>query len=849
MSTRKRSDDDFDREVRAHIEIETERLIDEGMAPDAARVAARRRFGNVTGARERFYEARRLLWVDHLLQDLRCAARNMRRYPVSSLVAVLSLAAGIGATTVTLTIRDVIFRKPPPLYQHPEQLSKIQIGSPTSPIMPIGNAVPIALYQGWRETVGPSMAAYTSLGSQEIRTGDRTASAPLRAVTPELFDVIGVAPSLGASFSASTTTASGPPPVILSHRVWQELFDQRTDAIGRVFWINDEAHTVIGVMPERFWFSDMDSPIWTTLDPRTLAPDARLGVVVRRPAGASHAALEARLQSGLADYAQQLPAGQRQLALRASGLEGTPIGHQMSFILPYVLGTAVLLTLLIACANVAILMIAQWTAREHEIAIRASIGATRGRIVRSLLTESVLAAVCSGILGVCATFALRGWIVRNGGNIGLYDLSIDMRILVQTAVIALLTGVAAGVAPALYETRRLHTNPLRTIATSDRTRQRWRHTLVVFEIAVTIALLVVTATMIDGYWRTRHRQMGFRTGPLLTLRVDNRNGARTRQVVDALASIPGVAAASASTQIPTAAGGTRQPVAAQATGGEPVTARHGEIGQGFFATLDVPMRAGRSFSADESSAGRTAIVNETLARQLFQDRDPVGARLWIANVPHDIVGVVADYATSPLHAASPEPRVFVPLAPDSKNVTRMTFLVRAKGDPAALVQTVRSEVRKVAAGTVVGSVETVDQVIDIGSQEMLVATAPLFPLVTIGMLLTMAGIYGVLAFAIARRSRELAVRVAVGATARDVVTLVTAHTVRLIATGSALGLLLMFGLARVVRAGGGAGSIWDPGLYSFLVPVVVVVVVGAVATWIPSRRALKIDPVVLLRTP
>ena len=234
MSTRKRPGDDFDREIRAHIEIETERLIDEGMAPDAARVAARRRFGNATVARERFYEAGRLLWLDHLLQDLRCAARNMRRYPVSSLVAVLSLAAGIGATTVTLTVRDVIFRKPPPLYQHPEQLSRIQIGSPTSPIMPIGNLVPVALYDRWRDTIGPSLAGYASLSLGEIRTGDRTGSVPLRAVTPELFGVIGVAPSLGASFSASATTVSGPPPVVLSHRVWQELFDQRPDAIGRV---------------------------------------------------------------------------------------------------------------------------------------------------------------------------------------------------------------------------------------------------------------------------------------------------------------------------------------------------------------------------------------------------------------------------------------------------------------------------------------------------------------------------------------------------------------------------------------------------------------------------------------
>jgi putative ABC transport system permease protein len=849
MSTRKRSDEDFGREVRAHIEIETERLIAEGLTPDAARIAARRRFGNVTLARERFYEAGRLLWIDHLIQDLRCAARNMRRYPVASLVAVLSLAAGIGATTVTLTIRDVIFRKPPPLYQHPEQLSKIQLGSPASPIMPVGNPVPVALYQRWREAIGPAMAAYTSLGAREIRTGDRTASVPVRAVTPELFSVLGVAPSPGASFSASPTSVSGPPPVILSARAWQELFDRNPDAIGRVVWIDDEAHTVIGVMPERFWFSDMDSPIWASLEPRTLASDARVGVVVRRPADVTHAMLESRLQGGLADYAQHLPAGERQLAVRASGLEGTPIGHQMSFVLPYVLGTAVLLTLLIACANVAILMIAQWTAREHEIAIRASIGASRGRIVRSLLTEAVLVSVCGGILGVCATFALRGWIVRNGGNITFYDLAIDMRILLQTAVIALVTGVAAGVAPALYETRRLHTNPLRTIATSDRIRQRWRHALVVFEIAVTIALLVVTSTMIDGYWRTSHGQMGFSTTPLLTLHVDNQNGVRVRQVVDTLAAIPGVAAASASTLIPTAASGSRQPVAAQATGGEPITARRGEIDPGFFATLGVPIRAGRAFSGIDSNAGRTAIVNETLARQFFQGRDPIGARLWIANVPHDIVGVVADFASDPLRATLPEPRVFVPLAPDSKNVTRMAFLVRAEGDPAAFVQTVRGAARKVAAGTIVGSVETVDQAIDGMSREMMVGTAPLFPLVTIGLMLTMAGIYGVLAFAIARRSRELAVRVAVGASASDVVRLVTAHTARLIAVGSAVGLLLMFALARLVRSGGGAGSIWDPALYSFVLPVVVVVAVGAIATWIPSRRALKIDPVVLLRTP
>jgi len=842
MSTRKQSDEDFDREIRAHIELETERLIDEGMPPDEARLAARRRFGNVTVARERFYESGRLLWFDQLLQDVRCAARNMRRYPVASLVAILSLAAGIGATTVTLTIRNVIFRKPPPTYQQPEQLSKVQVASPENPLRPVGNPVPVALYARWRETIGPSMAAYTSLGERTVRTDDRTEVVRLRAVTPALLGVLGVTPSLGLSFPASATASSGPPSAILSHRVWQQLFDQRQDAIGRVLWIDDQPHTVIGVMPERFWFSDMDSPIWTALDPRTLPAEATLGVVVRRPAGVTPAMLDARLQSGLTDYAQHLPAGQRRLAVHVSGLEGTPLGQQISFVLPYVLGTSVLLTLLIACANVAILMIAQWTAREHEIAIRASIGATRGRIVRSLLTESVLVAACGGVLGVCATFALRGWIVQRGGNIAFYDLAIDMRVLLQTAVVALLTGVAAGIAPALYETRRLHTNPLRTIATSDRVRQRWRHALVVFEIAVTIALLVVTATMIDGYWRARHGEMGYPTRPLMNARVDNQNGVPTTQILDVLTTIPGVAAAAASRT-------SRQPVTADATGSEPASAERGEISAGFFSALGVRMRAGRPFSRSDSSASRTAIVNETLAARLFQGRDPIGARIWIAKVPYDIVGVVADYASSPLRAGSPEPRVFVPLAFDSKDVRRLNFIVRAEGDPGALVQTVRREVREVAAGTVVPNAETVDQMIEVMGQEMMLGTAPFFPLVTIGMLLTAAGIYGVLAFAIARRSRELAVRVAVGASASDVVRLVTAHTIRLIAAGSTLGLVLMFGLSRVVRAGGGAGSIWDPGLHAFVLPVLVVVAVGAIATWIPSRRALKIDPVVLLRTP
>ncbi len=209
------------------------------------------------------------------------------------------------------------------------------------------------------------------------------------------------------------------------------------------------------------------------------------------------------------------PAGERDVRLLVSGIEGTPIGRQVALFLPYLLGTSVLLTLLIACANVAILLIAQWTTREHEIAIRASIGASRGRIVRALLTESVLIALCASVLGVCVTLILRTWVLRSAGGAAddmFFDLSLDGRLFLQAAGVAFITGVLAGIAPALYETRRLHGNPMRTIATSDRVRQRWRHSLVVLEITITVALLVETAAMIDGYLRARSAQMGYRDG-------------------------------------------------------------------------------------------------------------------------------------------------------------------------------------------------------------------------------------------------------------------------------------------------------------------------------------------------
>jgi putative ABC transport system permease protein len=847
MSTRKRPDEDFDREIRAHLDLEAERLMEDGMAADDARDAATRTFGNVTAARERFYEAGHLVWLDRLRQDVRCASRNLRRAPIATAVAVASLAAGIGATTVSLTVRDVVFHKPPPLYREPGQLSRIQVSPSDRPIYPIGSLVPAALYRTWRDTFGPSIGGSSSAGGvREIRLADRSDTAPVRAVTPGFFALLGVHAELGRADLGVGGGHDAARPAVLAYRLWQRLFDGRTDAIGRVVWIDNDAYTVVGVMPARFWFGEMNSPLWTALDVQALSPDAALDVIVRRDAGTTPAMLEAQLRSGLIDYASRLPSGRRDFLMKVSGIEGTPMGNMMSIVLPYVLGTAVLMTLVIACANVAILMFAQWTAREHEIAIRASIGGSRGRIVRSLLTESILLAAIGGALGVCVTLALRGWVVSLGGDSAFFNFSLDRGIFAWTAAVTLLTGIAAGIAPAVYETRRLHANPLRAMAGSDRVRQRWRNALVVLEITVTVALLVVTTAMIDGYRRQTRGLMGFDTHPLLNARVENPKGVPTAQVLDIVRRIPGVASVAASSNRPYLRSGPYARVSAEATGAEPVRTETTSISAGFFSTLGVQMRAGRAFEDHES--GLIAIVNETLARSLFQSRDPLGARIRIDDRLYDLVGVVADYSGHPLRYPDVEPKVFTPLPQPSAELPRLDVVIRARGDPAPLTQTVRREIRDGLTGTVVVASYTIDQILEVSGQEILVGTAPLLPLIVIGMLLTTAGIYGVLAFAVTRRSRELAVRLAVGATGADLIQLVSMQTSRLVAAGCLAGIAVTFGLSRVVRAGGGAGSIWDPGVEAFVLPVLVVVAIGALASWMPSRRALKINPSDLLRT-
>jgi predicted permease len=553
----------------------------------------------------------------------------------------------------------------------------------------------------------------------------------------------------------------------------------------------------------------------------------------------SHESLEARLVGSVREYSRAR--GGTPLQLRASAVKGTPFGDMMSLILPFVFGASVLLTLLIACANVAILIIAQWTTRERETAVRAALGASRWRAVRALLAESIVLAAIAGVLGVGATFVLRAILVGRTSP-EFMNLAIDPSIFWQAALITILTGVAAGLGPALFETRRLQLDPLRGLATSDRVRQRWSHALVVVEITVTLALLVVTTSMIDAYQRGRDADFGFDPDAFVVGTV-NGISVPAGDVVETLRSIPGVQAAAAATGAPFAGRGPIQPLAADAAGTNAVRAERLDVSTGFFETLGLRVHAGRTFTAADEGTRGVAVLNQAAAAQLLGGAG-VGRQVWVNGRPHDVVGIVADYASTPVEQRLPMPKVFLLLPASSRVETFLRFVVRGAG-PAALVQPVRRTLKGASPNDVIAT-GTFRQVLDVQGQEMLLGTAPFLPLIVIGLLLTSSGVYGVLAFAIARRSRELAVRVAIGAAPRDQVRLVIARSARLVGAGLVFGVGVTFGLSRVVRAAGGAGSLYDPPWHAFVIPVAIVIAVGAVATWLPTRRVLRINPARLL---
>jgi hypothetical protein len=353
--------------------------------------------------------------------------------------------------------------------------------------------------------------------------------------------------------------------------------------------------------------------------------------------------------------------------------------------------------------------------------------------------------------------------------------------------------------------------------------------------------------MLEGYRRTLSAVVGFDTKPLMLLRVENPGGVPINTLLTAVGSVPGVERAAAATATPYGPPGPQQLVSNDDDSKQAALAERAAVTTGFFDTLGVPVRAGRDFTAFDSPNARRAIINDALGRLIFPGRDPIGRSVVMEGMTYAIVGVVGNYADTGFQHPARHAMVYLPLPTADRGSKRLPVLVRAGRRTAALLDPVRRTLRDAAAGNTVASAYTFEQIISVGGQEILVGTAPLFPLVVTGMALTAAGIYGVLAFATARRRKEFAVRLAVGAHPSDIGWLVAMDGLRLTMVGSCLATAVTFALSRIVRAGGGAGGAFDPTWRAFAIPLAIVVAISVLAAAVPSRRAARTDPALLLR--
>jgi putative ABC transport system permease protein len=784
--------------------------------------------------------------MEQIIADFCFGFRSMAKYPIACAVAVISLAGGIGITTAALTIRDTLFLRPPPLYQNPEQLSKISI---VTPAKPEPASAPVALYKVWSQQsqLFAGIAGAAPAQSKEVRVADRRETISVRSVTPSLVDLVGSKPILGRTFVAADLEDTVANPVVLNYRAWQILFDSRTDVIGSVVRIENEVRTIVGVMPQGFWVpgpGSVSTPtIWTPLNINAAKSGDVVDVIVRRNHVEPEQLME-RLQNSIAAYTAALPDTERQIRVRVTPVRGTPIADAVSPFVVILLGACVVLTLLIACSNVAVLVIAQWTAREHEIVIRTALGAGRSRIVRLLLAESVLMAAIGGILGIGATIAIRGLILRNTPAGEAVFFTIDPIIFAQSFAITLLCGLAAGIGPALIETRSLQKNPVQMMR-KDRARQRWRQALVVVEITVTVALLVVTAAMVSAARDYVSGDYGFSLDRLLAVRVENPNGVRIREITERLKSLPGVVGAAPASAVPILGRPASTTVSLAAAASASVEAETTRIDPDFFTTLGVALRRGRSFTnQDTTNAARAAIINQKLAEALLPGRDPIGTSVRTGGAAYEIVGVVSDYSNAPLGRR--RPGLFLPLTVPSPNTSRIELLVRADRNPAELVRAIRAEIQALAPDHAVPSAFVIQSILETGGQEVMVSAALMAPMIAIGLFLSAAGIYGVLAFAVARRSKELALRIAIGATRTQLFRAVAGQAIQLLSVGAVSGAGATFAVSKLAQTQGGFFE--SPRWPMFIIPVVIVFAVGALASWIPSRRALSVDPAVLLRS-
>jgi predicted permease len=815
--------------------------------------------------------------MNQLWQDLRYGARLLLKQPGFTLVAVLTLALGIGANTAIFSVVNSLLLRPLP-YSDSERLAIIWTHSPGA------NVAQDWPSPGQFSAIKAQSKVFEALalaqGSNVILTGQAEPER-LGAVftTSDVFPLLGVQAALGRVFLPEEDTPGKPLSVILSYGLWQRRFGGNPQVIGQALTINGRAYTVIGVMPADFALGYEVMPtVGAVSQAELLLPlplsaerwnnhgDENYNILARLKSGVSIEQAQAELNLAVRRLEQQFP--ERYPASRRFSFSVRPLLEQVvgdvRLALLILLG-AVGCVLLIACANVANLLLARAATREKELAIRTAIGAGRWRVMRQLLTESVLLATAGGALGLLfAVWGLAGLRWLDPGNIPrMSAISIDGRALAFTSAVVLLTGLLFGLAPALRSSQiRLG----ETLKEGGRSmigggQHRLRNLLVVGEIALSLVLLIGAGLLIRSFLRVQQVDPGFATKNVLSLRLttvgttyheEPRRQLFYQQLWERLRQLPGVEAAGGVSALPLSGGigwgGITIEGYNPATGQSVIQADQRVASVGYFETLKIPLRSGRFFAEqDAKEAAQVAIIDENMARTYWPNADPIGKRMKRgganSNAPWlTVVGVVGNVKH---YALDSDSRVAF-YTPHLQNLfSTMYVAVRTSGDPLSLAAAVSREARALDPNVPIYDVKPMEQLLaqSLARRRFAMVSLGLFALVAL--LLAAVGIYGVMSYSVAQRTREIGIRVALGAQTNNVLKLVVGQGMRLAGLGVGAGLLAAFALTRVMASLLFGVPATDP--LTFAVIALLLAGVALVACWIPARRAAQVDPMVALR--
>ncbi len=859
--------DGLDDDMRDHLEREVEDNIARGMAPEAARRAARKAFGRTAFAAEETRAVWIPVWFDQLRQDLRYAVRVLRRSPGASAAVILILALGIGTTSAVFSVVRGVMLKPLP-YRDPERIvaiweANLSRNRPRNVIAP-------ANFVAWQERsrsfdgigmVGPSRLTITLDGRAEEVSGF--------VATSDVFPLLGVSAERGRVYTADEDDGTASDVVLLDHQFWQSRFGARPDVVGATIVASGRPRTVVGVLPAGFTIEGVRGnfyvPYGTTAEQkRAAAGRGSSHALARLRDGVSLTQATAEMSTLAAQLAQERPELDANWSVALVPVHEQTVGAIRPALL--VLSGAVLLVLLLACANVASLLLARSTARTRELGLRTALGAGRGRLVRQMLTESLVFACAGGLLGLALAVAFeRGLLSLVASRVDvprLGQVALDATVVLFTLGVSVGTGLLFGVVPAVVATG-WRCGALRETAGS-RTTSGSRRVLASFtvaEVALSLVLLAGAGLLGLSFLRLQRIDPGFRADHVLTARVtlagarwnDPRLSARFfEDVADRLRALPGVEGAAGISFLPLAGpriGTSFWPLdAPPPAAGEAASTDVLPITPAFFQTMRIPLLEGRDFDArDTLDSPVVAIVSRTLARATWGDEDPLGRRLHVSiGLPGDsdaeVVGVVGDVAMSALDVDI-RPAVYVPQT--QLAIGLMSFVVRTASDPAALGPVLGAVVRELDPDVPVADVRTMREVVaaTLGQSQAIAVLLAAFALAAL--VLAAAGVYGVMAYGVSRRTQEIGVRMALGARPGEIVGMVLKQALGLAGAGVAIGLLAAFGLTRLLVSLLYDTAPRDPGVF---VGVAAVLFGSALlAAWLPARRAARVDPMIALR--